>query len=383
MLDHPIAQENHHLAQVLALGAYAESHVRDPEGAKRAVCQAFGLVGDLNDDLLLCIMLLLSAGRFADAKPLLLQIGLAAPEKIPALYAVTAAVFKYFNAGMTIRELAEFGIDLVLPWYQQHPGRIEAQQALLDLLLYFGLANDAENILNQAANPELAAEAAELACYRERLQHDQNRCKLSIVMITYQRPEMLRHTLQGLHAALAETDIEIIIGVNDDWAATRQVISEAGITQVLYHQGNAGINLYKQVFPMAGGEYLIEIDDDVVSFPAGFDRQIIDCLHARPDLGLVGHWPQGFVDCDSGQRLGAAESFHTRCEVAGLPFGIGPVAGVCAGMRRRDFLTINGFSRATLSKYSGEEPQLIRKLAVYGKLSGVIFDQGLQVYVSP
>jgi hypothetical protein len=50
-------------------------------------------------------------------------------------------------------------------------------------------------------------------------------------------------------------------------------------------------------------------------------------------------------------------------------------------MRRRDYLMINGLSRATLSRHSGEEPQLIRKLALYGRQSGVIFDQGLLVNV--
>lgn len=379
MRDYPILNERHHLTQVLALGAYAEDHRSQPEEAKAAVCAAFGLPGDLNDELLLGAMLLLSCGRFDEAKQLLLQVGLSCPEKIPAVYAIAAAVFKYFNAGMPIRALAEFGIDLMLQLYQARPQHLATQRALLDLLLYFGCADDAEHILAQADATQLSVELQELREYRSRLSGYQPRYKLSVVLITYQRPDLLRHTLQILRSSLAETDVEIIVGVNDDWPATRQVVEQARVDKVLYNESNTGINLYQQVFALAEGEYLLEIDDDVAAFPPGFDRQIMQCLQARPDLGLVGHWPVGFIDLATSNRHGAVEAAHTCCEVAHLPFGIGPVAGVCAGMRRKDYLLINGLSRATLSRHSGEEPQLIRKMSLYGKLSGVIFDQGLLV----
>ena len=382
MIDIPLPQERHQLDRVLALQAYAAACTRDPVSAKAAVCAAFGLSGDLNDELLLCAMLLLAYGRFTEGKQILLQVALADASKIQPVYDIAASVFKYFNAGMSIPELARFGVDLVLQVYQHDPRSADAQRALLDLLLYFGSADDAERILLQAGAAHLQDEMTELQCYRQRLADYRDQYRLSIVLITYQRPALLQATLAGLREQLGEQDVEIIIGVNDDWPQTRQVIEQAGIDKVFFNDGNAGINLYKQVFPMASGEYIIEIDDDIQAFPAGFDRQIIACLQARPDLGLVGHWPAGFHDLTRGQALPAAESVHARCEVAGLPFGIGPVAGACAGMRRRDFLTINGFSRASLSKYSGEEPQLIRKLSMYGKISGVIFDQGLIVNVT-
>jgi hypothetical protein len=381
VIDHLIAQENHHLNQVLAISTYADACREDPELGKAAVCRAFGLQGglsgELNDELLLCAIRYLVTGKFAEGKQLLMEIGLSSPDKIDAVYAVAASVFKYFNAGMNIRQLAEFGIDLTLGLYQRYPERIEAQKALLDMLLYLGAANDVERILGQTGLEHMQQEAEELQAYRQRMAQYSDRCKLSVVLITYQRPEMLRHTLNCLVAALAESDYEIVIGVNDDWPQTRQVIQDFGISKVIYSEHNVSINLYKQVFNLAEGEYLIEIDDDLHVVPPGFDRQIMACLQLRPDLGLVGHSPCGFISARDGRRIAPPVSQHERCEVAGLPFGIGQVWGMCAGLRRKDFLMINGFSRATLSKHSGEEPQLIRKLAVYGHVSGVIFDQGL------
>lgn len=381
MIDHPLADEAHHLPQALALSAYAAACAVDPTAGKTEVLAAFGLQGadrgDLNDELLFGAIRLLACGRFEESKALLLRVGLAAPEKIPAVYAITATVFKYFNAGMPIGQLVQFGIDLTLQLYQRHPHDGAARHALLDVLLYLGAANDAERILGQTGSAGFEQEAAELQAYRRRMAQDQSACRLSLVLVTYERPQMLRHTLACARAALAESAYEIVIGVNDANPQTRQVIEDAGISKVIYNTSNTSINLYKQVFALAQGEYIIEIDDDLHALPHGFDRQIIACLQARPDLGLVGHWPSGFVSARSGQRLPQGASNHERCEVAGLPFGIGQVWGMCAGLRRKDFLMINGFARATLSKHSGEEPQLIRKLAVYGRLSGVIFDQGL------
>lgn len=380
MLDLPLEPDAHHLDHVLALGAYAEQYRTDPAGARERVLAAFDLPGDLNDDLLLCALLLLAGCRFDDARPLLQQVGESAPEKIPAVYAALASVFKYFNRGLAIGELAAYGIDPLLAIYRRHPSRVEAQRAMLDMLLYFGLADDAAVVLEQGDRAALADEARELADYRSRLDGYAERCRLSVVLLTYRRPALLRHTLTALRAALAERDVEIIVGVNDDLAETRQVLAEAGVDRVLCNTHNTGLNFYRQVFAEAGGRYLLEIDDDVAAFPPGFDRQIIACLETRGDIGLVGHWPAGFLDARDGTPQPAVTASHERSLVAGLPFGFGPVAGVCAGMRRRDYLEINGLARASLGKHSGEEPQLIRKLALRGKLSGVIFDQGLQVY---
>jgi nitrogenase molybdenum-iron protein alpha/beta subunit len=87
------------------------------------------------------------------------------------------------------------------------------------------------------------------------------------VLVTYERPQMLRHTLACARAALAESAYEIVIGVNDANPQTRQVIEDAGISKVIYNTSNTSINLYKQVFALAQVEYNIEIDDDLHALP--------------------------------------------------------------------------------------------------------------------
>lgn len=380
MLELPVPEHNHHLTQVLALLAFGAQSKADYPAARAAVCQAFGLAGDQSDDPILYAMLLLNAGRLEEARSVLQEVALAVPAKIPSIYAVFACVFKYFNAGLPIDALAGFAIEPMLQLYQTYPTLPTVQLAMFDMLLYLGLPDECEQLLSQVDGRAFQQEADELATLRARIAQQENACRLSIVLITYQRPELLRHTLRSLRAALHETDVEIVVGVNDDWPQTLQVLQEAEVDVVLSNPSNTGIEFYKQVFATARGEYLLEIDDDVEHFPPGFDRQIVQCLQQRADLGLVGHWPSGFVDARDGSPLPPAPANHVRETVAALPFGFGPVPGCCAGMRRRDYLAINGFARATLGHQSGEEPQLIRKLAVHGMFSGVIFDQGLRCY---
>jgi hypothetical protein len=377
--EHPAPEISHHLDFALAISDFGHRIVHDASAARSYASRVFGFAGDRHDQRLLHAMSLLCAGRLAEARDILRQIGLETPARIPAVCNVLAAVFKYFNAGLNIRELAEFGMEPMLAMHKAHPACIELRRALLDLLLYFGCADDAEHLLGQGAVAGFETELQELARYRARLACRIDRCRLSLVVLTWRRPALLQHTLDALRVALAETDVELIIGVNDDLPETRMVVERSGADKVLFSPKNIGLELYKSLFELAEGQYIIEVDDDVFQFPVGFDRQIIECLEARPDLGFVGHWPVSFVDAVSGASLPPAESLHQRDTVAGHPFGYGPVAGACAGIRREDFLMINGFSRAALTHHSGEEPQLIRKLAVYGRLSGVILDQGLIV----
>lgn len=379
MLDHPIATEGHQLEQALAFWQFAQALPSTPGTAAAAVRQAFGLGDQVQDELLYCAMLLLAGQRFDEARTLLVQVAEQDPQSIAKIYALLAVVFKYANTGLPIDQLVLFAVAPLLQIWQRWPDSLAAQQAMLDMLLYLGQADDAAQVLSRARPGTLRAEAAALASYQQALASYHEQCRLSIVLLTFQRPRLLAQTLQALRAALVERDVELIIGVNDDWPETRQVLEQAGADQVHFFPANVGINGYKQLFAMAQGRYIIELDDDIFHLPAGFDQQIVTCLESEPMLGLVGHWPVGFVDAISGASQLAAPSFHQQCQVAGLPFGLGPVAGVCAGLRRRDFLQINGFFGATLSHLSGEEPQLIRKLAAHGKVSGVIFDQGLRV----
>lgn len=381
MINHPVPDEPFQLDVLRALYDYLARVGSDPAGANQIVRKALGAPQGESGDQILMAFQLVTLQRLDEAAALLLQLGLKDPALIPPVYQVLAMVFKYLTTGQPLPTLAMYGMNPVVAFYRQYPGHPAAQRALVDLLLYFGRVDSLENVLSNVDPRAFSAEIGDYQQCRHRLVSYQDRCQLSIVLITWQRPEHLRHTLQQLRESLWSTDVEIVIGVNDDWDETREVIREAGISKVLFNTSNTGINFYRDVFPLAEGRFLIEIDDDIAAFPHHFDKAIIEALESDPELGLVGHWPERYHLLATGEQQAGLAPMHQMEERFGKSFGIGPVSGACAGMRRQDFLQINGFSRATLSAMSGEEMQLIRKLSVHGKVSGVFFNQGLEVKV--
>ncbi|GGY29696.1 glycosyltransferase family 2 protein [Paludibacterium paludis] len=381
MIDPLLPEEGFHLDMLLILNTYLDQVGSHPAEANSQLSRALGVDDSPIRERILLAFQLVASLRLPEAARVLKEVGLENPDWIPHVYPVLAMVFKYITSGPSVQELATFGIEPVMAFYRQYPDHPEAQRALIDMLLYFGRLESLSTVLAQADLNRFVAEVGDYQQLRYRLDNYRDRCRLSIVLVTWQRPEHLRHTLERLKAALWCDDVEIVIGVNDDWQATLDVITQFGIDKVRVNDRNGGINFYKEIFPLAEGEYLIEIDDDIEAFPHHFDKDIIEALQSDASLGYVGHWPQRYLLQVSGRQLPGLEPMHLMTPRLGKPFGIGPVSGACAGMRRKDFVRMNGFGRATLSSQSGEEMQIIRKLSLYGMVSGVFFDQGLEVRV--
>lgn len=376
----PIPDEDFQLDYLLLMQRFIKRFQHDPQGALAQVRAVLGETGSAAGQRLLQGFLLLTQLKPAEARPLLLQAGLADPGKIRVAYGLIAMVYKYFNTGLPFAELAQYGMASAVGFYRQFPDHPDAQRALLDLLLYFGRADSIGQMLPGLVPGHFDAELAEYRTYCQRLDDYRDRYPLSIVLLTRRRPDALRDTLASLRRALWCDDVEIIAGVNDDWPETRSTLAEAGVDrEVVNPAGNTSIHFYRDLFPQAQGKYLIEISDAIMAFPPAFDRDIIQALEQDESLGAVGHWPVRYHHVPDGRVTPALPSVHFPHEKLGKPFGAGPVSGACVGLRRHDFLQFNGFGRATLSSESSETMQLSRKLSVYGKYTGVFFDQGLEV----
>ena len=194
MLDHPIAAEGYQLEQALAFWQFAQALPSTHGTAAAAVRQAFGLGDQVQDELLYCAMLLLAGQRFDEARTLLMQVAEQDPQSIAKVYALLAVVFKYANTGLPIDQLVLFAVAPLLQIWQRWPDSLAAQQAMLDMLLYLGQADDAAQVLSRARPGTLRAEAAALASYQQALASYHEQCRLSIVLLTFQRPRLLAQT---------------------------------------------------------------------------------------------------------------------------------------------------------------------------------------------
>lgn len=120
----------------------------------------------------------------------------------------------------------------------------------------------------------------------------------SILMLTYNRLAMTRHTLRGLSAS-AGYPHELLIWDNGSDDGTREWLSEfAGVARfdaaglarlrIVLHTANSGLApALNRLLQLARGRYLAKVDNDVVC-PADWLAGCVQALEAWEDLGVVG-----------------------------------------------------------------------------------------------
>ena len=259
-------------------------------------------------------------------------------------------------------------------------GTSAGQRLVLEFFLYFGLRKGAEQVL--AALPPTAMPEYRAALLRANMTVDMfvPRKRFSICLITWNRADLLDRSLTELKAKLASDDYEIIVGVNDSNDHTADVLAKHGIQNVLWNSKNDSTDYYRTVFGAASGEYILEVDDDNVEYPAGFDLLLEEYLLAFPDFGYIGIQPT-LRHVSTGEDEYRVVADYGEIVSGDLRLHAGPVWGCCALFRNSDYRMFNGFYGVRMSKEMGEEPQIIRKLQMYGKSSGIIMGPRLVTLV--
>lgn len=164
------------------------------------------------------------------------------------------------------------------------------------------------------------------------------RPEISIVILTWNRAPFLKIGLQNLFGAISpDITHEIIIMDNCSDDNTPQILSEYSHrtdVKIIRNKSNLRLNAYKRLLPLAVGRIIIEIDDDVLSFPTGFDRIFIDYFKAFPDYGYL-----ALNVIQNEKTNGAKPSIECyRDDVRGnMVVEEGPTGGWCAAFHRTHY----------------------------------------------
>ena len=111
---------------------------------------------------------------------------------------------------------------------------------------------------------------------------------LSIVFLNYNRLVETRKTIEQVRPLLrGRPDIEIIAVDNGSIDGTAEYLHKQGDIKVVALSENRGIAGYNRGFELAGGRYILVLDDD--SNPADFAglERAITLLDAGKDIGLI------------------------------------------------------------------------------------------------
>ena len=116
--------------------------------------------------------------------------------------------------------------------------------------------------------------------------------------------------------------------------------------EVVRHSTNIGVNAYARLFPSCTGDYLVELDDDVIDAPAGWDRTLLDAFERLPEIGyLAANLVHNPHDVTSGVMYGVNAHLYRTEEVAGVRLKVGgPVGGWCSLTSRELHDRVGGWS---------------------------------------
>lgn len=115
--------------------------------------------------------------------------------------------------------------------------------------------------------------------------------EVSIVLVTWNRVRMLREGLESLLKNAHTDNYEVIVWDNGSDDGTKEYLDQVTVThpqvRVIHHPENIGLNAVALGVKAARGYYIVELDDDVVRFPAGWLPKLLDAFKRVPAIGYM------------------------------------------------------------------------------------------------
>lgn len=180
--------------------------------------------------------------------------------------------------------------------------------------------------------------------------------KISFLILTWNRYKFLEKCLSALVASISNTvPAEILVLNNGSTDQTNDVLQHyAGhaLVRVIHSPKHKGLNGYKQLFRAAKGEYLVIVDDDVLSFPAKLDQIFIDYLDTFKNFGFLA---LNVIQNEFTNGAKPGPEHYTEAIIGDKTVEVGPAGGWCAGIRKKDFNKI--WLRFMFTKFDMKTPE--------------------------
>lgn len=201
-------------------------------------------------------------------------------------------------------------------------------------------------------------------------QENKKSFKFSVLILTWNRAQLLDLTLRALTENLYFRDqTEIIVGDNGSTDDTAQVVQKYGVAHYIRNDRNIGLELYKELFRRAQGEYIIILDDDVLDLPYAFDKSFLEYFTLFPEYGFLG------LDVFKNKFTNGAKPAETSFieeERDGKIIQQGDAGGWCACVPRTVFVNLKRFYNEQLSMANTEDSILNIHIRGAGYKTGIL-----------
>jgi rhamnopyranosyl-N-acetylglucosaminyl-diphospho-decaprenol beta-1,3/1,4-galactofuranosyltransferase len=168
---------------------------------------------------------------------------------------------------------------------------------------------------------------------------------IAIAVITHNRVDLLRRCVENvLLRATATSEIVIWDNASTDGTADYLATLTDPRIRIVGSPENVGMNGYARAFWMTTAPYFIDLDDDIVDAPPGWDRTLLDAYEKLPDVGfLAADLVDDPYDEATHHRYRVRPHEYRLTEVNGVPLLTGPAGGGCAITSRELAVSVGGF----------------------------------------
>jgi GT2 family glycosyltransferase len=200
---------------------------------------------------------------------------------------------------------------------------------------------------------------------------------IAVVVVTYNRLHLLRRCFDDVLRRTSDKTREIILWNNASEDGTREYLAtlDDPRLRIVHHSENIGTNAYAHAFALATQDYLVELDDDVIEAPDGWDEQMLAAFVRIPRMGYLS---ANLVDDpnDSASQyvkyLREERNAYTRREIDGIAILEGPTGGGCTMTSRELYERIGGFRQRNNLVFWHEDAAYVRDVHQLGYRSGVL-----------
>jgi GT2 family glycosyltransferase len=205
---------------------------------------------------------------------------------------------------------------------------------------------------------------------------------IAIVVLTHNRVHLLRQNLENVLAKTSIQTSEIVIWDNGSADATREYLRTCSDPRirVVSHPRNIGQSAYARAFAMTQAPYLIELDDDVVSAPQGWDAILLDGFRAFRRMGyLAANLANDPHDAAVRyiRYLREQRNAYVRVVENGVAVLEGPTGGGCTMTSREVYDRVGGFREHPRLVYWREDADYAERVQKAGFRCAIL--EGLEV----
>lgn len=200
---------------------------------------------------------------------------------------------------------------------------------------------------------------------------------VAIVVLTHNRVHLLQKCVENVLLRTSEATREIVIwdnGSTDGTSDYLAILDDPRI-HVVRSETNVGFNGYARAFRMTTAPFMVELDDDIVDAPDGWDASLRDAYLRLPDVGfLAADLVDDPHDVASHVRHHVRPQEYVEAEEHGVRLLLGPAGSGCAMTSRDVNERVGGFRERENEVFWLEDAAYVDQVQALGLRAVVLAD---------